>query len=159
MPPKKTTPAARTSGVSAKPSPGRRSKPVAPARAKAVSTATRADLLFAVPRVTKLMRRDRLAGTVGRSSGLVMAAVMEYLTSEVLELAGNLCQEGRRHRIKPRDLMLAIANDEELSKVVSGAIFHESGVAPHVEPALLPQKKGAKGSPSKRQSSGGTQEV
>ena len=89
-----------------------------------------------------------------------MAAVMEYLASEILELAGNQVQEHQRYqRIKPRDIMLAIANDEELSKVVSGAIFHESGVAPHVEPALLPQKKGAKGSPSKGQAGNGTQEI
>ena len=141
----------------AKTKPGRKSKPVA--RAKAVTASTRADLLFPIPRVTKLMRRDRLAPRVGRRPAVVMTAVMEYIASEILELAGNVCQEAGKKRLGPRHVMLAIANDEELSKVVSGAIFHESGVAPNVEPALLPQKKGAKGKASKRQSSGGTQEV
>ena len=158
MPPKKLS---TTSKAKAAPStkPARRSKPVAPARAKGVATATRAGLLFSVPRVTKLMRRDRLALTVGTRPAVVMSAVMEYVASEILELAGNVCQEAHKKQLRPRHIMLAIANDEELSKVVSGAIFHESGVAPNVEPVLLPQKKGAKGKASKRQSSGGTQEI
>ena len=73
--------------------PGRRSKPIATAiiRAKAVATATRAGLLFSVPRVTKLMRRDRLAVSVGTRPAVAMAAVVEYIASEILELAGNVC--------------------------------------------------------------------
>ena len=155
MPPKKLSTTSKAKAAS-NTKPSRRSKPVAPARAKAVATATRAGLLFSVPRVTKLMRRDRLAATVGTRPAVVMAAVMEYIASEILELAGNLSQDAGVVRVTPRHIMLAIANDEELSKVISGAIFHESGVAPNLEPALLPQKKGAKGKASKRQSSGGT---
>ena len=156
MPPKKLSTTSKAKAATST-KPGRRSKPVAPARAKAVATATRAGLLFSVPRVTKLMRRDRLAPSVGTRPAVVMSAVMEYVASEILELAGNVCQEAHKKQLKPRHIMLAIANDEELSKVVSGAIFHESGVAPNVEPVLLPQKKGAaKGKASKRQSSGGT---
>ena len=154
MAPRKSTDN-RAAGVTSKTKIGRRSKPVKAARAKAISASTRADLLFSIPKVAKLMRRDRLAATVGRRPAVVMAAVMEYIASEVLELAGNVCQEAHKKQLRPRHIMLAVANDEELSKVISGAIFHESGVAPHVEPSLFPAKKSKKGA-SPRKSSGGT---
>ena len=90
------------------------------------------------------MKRDRLAKTVGKRSAIVMTAVMEYICSEVLELAGNITQEANKKRIVPRHIMLAIANDEELTKIINKPIFHESGVAPNIEAKLLQKKKGSK---------------
>ena len=132
-------------------------------KAAPITSSTRAGLLFSIPKVLKLMKRDRLAARVGKRPSVVMAAVMEYLSAEVLELAGNLVLERNKKRVTPRTIMLAISGDDELYKLAgSKAMFRESGVAPHIEAAML-RKKGGKEkkqeSVSSQENQVGTQEV
>ena len=57
-----------------------------------------------------------------------MAAVLEYLTAEVLELAGNVSQNNKRKRIIPKDLTQALGQDVELLMATGGAVISEGGV-------------------------------
>lgn len=69
-----------------------------------------------------------------------MAAAIEYLVAEVMELAGTAAKENKRVRIKPRDIMLAVRNDEELNTLLSHVTFSEGGVIPKIHAVLLPKK-------------------
>ena len=72
-----------------------------------------------------------------RAGALVyLAVVMEYQAAEVLELAGNAAREYRNTGIIPRHLQLAIRNDEELNKLLSGVTIAQGGR----ETVLLPKK-------------------
>lgn len=51
---------------------------------------------------------------------MYLAAVLEYLAAELLELAGNAARDNKKNRIIPRHIQLAVRNDEELSKVKQG---------------------------------------
>ncbi|RXG51776.1 hypothetical protein Avbf_13971, partial [Armadillidium vulgare] len=61
--------------------------------------------------------KGKYAEVSGRST-VYLAAVMEYLAAEVLELAGNAARDNKKTRIIPRHLQLAIINDEELNKLL-----------------------------------------
>lgn len=69
-----------------------------------------------------------------------MAAVIEYLVAEIMELAGNAARDNKRMRIKPRHITLAIRNDEELNKLLGHVTISEGGVLPAIHYALLPKR-------------------
>ena len=66
-------------------------------------------------------------------------------------MAGNAARDNKKTRIIPRHLLLAIRNDEELGKLLSGVTIAHGGVLPNINPILLPKKTAAKepASPSK----------
>jgi histone H2A len=66
------------------------------------------------------------------------------LAAEVLELAGNAAKDNKKARIIPRHILLAIRNDEELNKLLSGSTIAEGGVLPNINPSLLPVKSKSK---------------
>ncbi|KAJ1116599.1 hypothetical protein NDU88_004805 [Pleurodeles waltl] len=120
-----------------------------PAKAKAVpkSKSFRAGLQFPVGRVHRLLRKGRYADRVGCGASVYLAAVLEYLTAEVLELAGNAARDNKKSRVVPRHLQLAVRNDEELNRLFDGVTIAEGGVLPNIQAQLLP-KKTSKGSAS-----------
>eukprot|EP00887_Chlorella_sp_A99_P003583 scaffold7.g3583.t1 len=79
-----------------------------------------------------------------KGAPVYLAAVLEYLSAEVLELAGNAARDNKKTRIIPRHIQLAVRNDEELSKLLAGVTLPEGGVLPNIHAVLLPKKSGKK---------------
>ena len=109
-------------------------------KAKPKTRSSRAGLQFPVGRIHRLLRKGNYAERVGAGAPVYLAAVMEYLAAEVLELAGNAARDNKKSRIIPRHLQLAIRNDEELNKLLSGVTIAQGGVLPNIQAVLLPKK-------------------
>ncbi|KAJ3237967.1 Histone H2AX [Chytriomyces hyalinus] len=106
----------------------------------AKSRSSRAGLQFPVGRIHRLLRKGNYAQRVGAGAPVYLAAVLEYLGAEILELAGNAARDNKKTRIIPRHLQLAIRNDEELNKLLGSVTIAQGGVLPNIQPSLLPSK-------------------
>jgi histone H2A len=109
-------------------------------KAKAKSKSSRAGLQFPVGRMHRLLKKGRYAERVGAGAPVYLAAAMEYLTAEILELAGNAARDNKKTRITPRHMQLAIRNDEELNKLLIGVTIAQGGVLPNIHSVLMPKK-------------------
>ena len=111
---------------------------------KSTSRSAKAGLQFPVGRMARYLRQGGFAKRVGAGAPVYMAAVLEYLTAELLELAGNAAKDNKRSRVTPRHIQLAVRNDEELNKFLGGVTVAQGGVLPNIHVVLLPKKKKGK---------------
>merc|ERR1712176_788325 len=66
------------------------------AKSSAQSRSSKAGLAFPVGRVYRLLRKGNYAQRVGAGAPVYLAAVLEYLAAEILELAGNAARDNKK---------------------------------------------------------------
>jgi histone H2A len=107
---------------------------------KSVSRSKKAGLQFPVGRVHRFLKQGKYASRIGAGAPVYLAAVLEYLCAEILELAGNAARDNKKARIIPRHVQLAVRNEEELSKLLVGVTIAAGGVLPNIHSVLLPKR-------------------
>jgi histone H2A len=116
-----------------------------PRKVKGKGKAAKANIVFSVGRVMRRLRDGHYTDRVAETAPVFLAAVLEYLCAEVLELSGNATKEFKKTRISPRHILLAIRNDEEIDRLLGGStrtmIGRSGGAIPHIHKALLPKEK------------------
>lgn len=111
------------------------------------SKAFRAGLQFSPSRVSRLlyMRVQGEGIRKGAGASVYLAAVLEYLIAEILELSGNASRDLKATRIQPRHILLAVKSDEELDALFpSNKCVFQGGTIPHVHVNLLKGKSKSK---------------
>lgn len=99
-------------------------------KVKETKSKTQAGLIFPVVRIRKSLRKATKYRRTMLEAGIFTAAVLEYMTAEVLELSGNCSKEHGRKRITPRHIMLSIRADEEINKMIPRSTQFRSGGVP-----------------------------
>jgi histone H2A len=112
---------------------------------KSVSRSAKAGLQFPVGRIGRFLKKGKFATRVGAGAPVYLAAILEYLTAEILELAGNAARDNKKTRIIPRHIQLAVRNDEELNKLFGGVTIAQGGVLPNIHSVLIPKSSAKEG--------------
>ena len=107
---------------------------------KSTTASAKAGLQFPVGRIGRYLRQGKYATRMGAGAPVYLAAVLEYLCAEILELAGNAARDNKKSRIVPRHITLAVKNDEELNRLLGGVTIASGGVLPNIHAVLLPKK-------------------
>ena len=101
----------------------------AKAKEKRKSRSERSGLVFPVGRIHRLLKKRNCAARVSVDAAVYIAASLEYLTAELVELSGALTHKRHRKRINPRAIADAVREDAELGKIVGNSIPREQSVA------------------------------
>ena len=89
-------------------------------------------------RKTKKAGYGREHTRITTEAAIFSAAVIEYLTAEVLELAGECTKQMKKGRIVPRHILSAVRMDDELSVLFPrSTTISCAGVMPKAIPAFL----------------------
>ena len=109
--------------------------------AKKASKAAKAGLTFPIARVNRYLKKNTQLKRVGGSAAVFMTAVVEYIASEILQVAGSGTLKAQRKTVSPQDLVSATRSDKELSRVFRGhSIFLGDKIA-NIETAIRPAAK------------------
>ena len=75
---------------------------------------------FSFGRMATYCKSGKYAPRIGAGTPIYMAAVLEYLVFEILELASAEAAKAKKKRITPDHIMQAVYNDPELTKLIQG---------------------------------------
>ena len=123
-------------------------------RKKRLGRSTRAGIVFPVTRIHRYLRKTLLKYRLQVGAPVYLSAVLEYLCAEILELAGNAARDNKKRIVTPRHILLAVANDDELSKLLQGVTISQGGVFPHIPEVLLYRKSKLREAMKSKSSSG-----
>ena len=98
------------------------------ASSKHLSRSSKAGLSFPVGRIARMLKKGRYAERVGVGAPVYLAAVLEYLIAEILEVSTMVVKQNKKNRITPRYIFLGLKEDEEFNRLFQQTIITASGV-------------------------------
>ncbi len=92
---------------------------------------------------TETILRMYHCGNIAEVAPIYLAATLEYIIAEIVELSLNRARDSGRSTISSRDLFVAIKNDSDLDSLIKRTNWSivGGGVLQHIHMQLLPKKK------------------
>ena len=107
---------------------------------KQTSKSSKAGLCFPVGRLARMLKQGRYSQRVGIGAPVYMAAVLEYLVAEILEVSVMVVKQHKKGRIIPRYIYLGLKEDDEFNTLFRQSIITQSGVKPDAMKKLSKKK-------------------
>ncbi|CAG9315173.1 unnamed protein product [Blepharisma stoltei] len=82
------------------------------------SQSSTCDLIFPIFKISKKIKKAHIAPSTSQKASVFLTAVLEYLTAEVLDIAGDVSLQRQKKCIKPSHIKHAISHDEELGTLL-----------------------------------------
>lgn len=108
---------------------------------KPQSSTAKAGLTLSVSRTRRWLKKGKYSKRTSSCAGVYLAAVLEYLASEVWEISGDATFDNKKKMITPRFMTLAIRNDHELNKLLAQVTIAQGGVLPGIHPELQMKRR------------------
>lgn len=105
------------------------------------SKSQKAGLLLPASRINRYLRSSSSMKRVGGSAPVYLTGVLEYVVSEILEVAGNHCLKAKRKRVSAEDVVVAVRGDSDLSKLCACASMYMGNRLPIHASMLKPVDK------------------
>jgi len=115
-------------------------KPSKAVKKSPVTASAKANLKLPVGRIMAITKRGRYAKNVSKLYGITVTAILEFITVELLYSAMDQAKQRGRQRVTPRDIMLAIKDDNEFSHLLKDVHIADAGVPPKIHEILMPRK-------------------
>eukprot|EP01083_Nonionella_stella_P068733 182706_1 len=107
-----------------------------------ITKSQRAGLQFPVSRIQTMIKNGNYTNRVNEGAAVYLTAVLEYITAEVLELAGNSCKDCKRRRIQDKHIFMAFDQDDELKELITKNTTITSITKQDLENSRPKKKKG-----------------
>lgn len=108
------------------------------------SRQSKASIIFPPSIAEKFLRQFGYTRVmITNNAPIFLAATLEYICSEILELSSETVTINKRMRLTIRDLELGVRNDNELDKLFDSLniSFIGGGVVPYIHPILINSRK------------------
>ncbi|XP_038175240.1 histone H2A-Bbd type 1-like [Arvicola amphibius] len=86
-------------------------------RRRNTSRSTRAELQFPVSRVDHYLREGKYSRRLSSSAPVFLAGVLEYIASNILDLAGEEAHTNGKKRITPEHVYQVVENNQQLHEL------------------------------------------
>lgn len=79
------------------------------------------------------------ADRISDRAAVTLAAALDYLILEIIEIAARVCEHHDRSRITPRHIALAVHNDYDMSELLKNVTIAKGGVRQFIHPRIISQ--------------------
>ena len=111
--------------------------------AKSGGASKKSGLVFPAGRIGSMLRKGRYSRRVSKGAAVFLAATLEFLTQELLELSSKTVPTGAK-RITPRAITLAVRHDADLGSLLNNVTISRGGVAASTVSKVEKKKKASK---------------